>query len=127
MSANKEIVLDNDTYRTLSRVIREVTDERRRQEKLKAEGKFDYSCSDPELSDPQKLAILAEEFGEAAKEVTEMVISDTKNWPAECPEMVLTHQERVRKRRKALLRKELIEVAAVAVAWVECLTRELEE
>lgn len=51
------------------------------------------------------IGILAEEFGEAAKEVNEFTFRDKSSG------------------RKAMLRKELIQTAAVAVAMIECLDR----
>lgn len=63
-----------------------------RQNRLKDEGKFDYTCADPELSQHECFAVLGEEFGEVARELNE---GPTKN-----------------------LIDELIQVAAVAVAWV---------
>jgi len=68
------------------------------------------------------LSILAEEFGEAAKEINEFHFrrgglyaesnpksKDPKSW----------NQQKIR------IRQELIQVAAVAMAMVECLDREL--
>ena len=47
------------------RVIREIVRERERQEELKNSGKFLWTCADPAIANPRKLAVLAEEFGEA--------------------------------------------------------------
>lgn len=87
-------------------VLDEVDTERRRQEDLKLEGRFTHTCADSELTPSEKVAVLAEEFGEVAHEVTESIGNHS--------ELDLT-----------ALRKELIQVAAVAVAWVECLDREM--
>lgn len=83
--------------------------ERARQERLRAEGKFPATCATPDgLSPEGKLAVLAEEFGEVARHVTEQLIDPT----------------RLEKRK---LRKELVEVAAVCVAWAEALDSEMLE
>jgi hypothetical protein len=68
--------------------------ERFRQETLKLEGKFKYTCA-YKLVPECKLAILAEEFGEVARAVCE---NDNAN-----------------------LCEELVQVAAVCVAWLESL------
>jgi NTP pyrophosphatase (non-canonical NTP hydrolase) len=74
-------------------VLAEVGRERSRQEQLKAKGKFTYTCADAEMTDGQRLAVLVEEVGEVAR-----AMNDGKG-----------------------LREELIQVAAVAVAWVEAI------
>lgn len=83
-------------------VVEAIYRERLRQEELKRSGKFTYTCADDGLSNSDKLAVLAEEFGEAARHVVESVI-DAKRLD----------------RKK--LREELIQVAAVAAAWAESL------
>jgi NTP pyrophosphatase (non-canonical NTP hydrolase) len=80
--------------------------ERERQDELKAAGRFEFTCADDGLTLAEKLACLTEELGEVAQEV-------------------LT-QEGHRLARDTLgtkeaLRKELVQVAAVAVAWIESL------
>lgn len=84
-------------------VLNEVGRERLRQETLKAEGRFRYTCADSRMDDGEKLACLAEEFGEVAKAMlhNRMLVSDGGGD----------------------LRTELIHVAAVAVAWAESITR----
>jgi NTP pyrophosphatase (non-canonical NTP hydrolase) len=71
--------------------------ERARQEDLKTQGKFKHTCADPEPTPCEKLAVLAEEFGEVAKE---------------CASEVPSLQQ---------LRDELIQVGATALAWLESL------
>lgn len=83
-----------------------VASERGRQEFLKAEGKFAYSCADKEISHSEALTVLTEEVGEAAHEVNEGIGG-----------------RYIDKRR---LLKELIQVAAVAVAWAEKTHAEIE-
>ncbi len=85
------------------RVLDDVITERLRQDRLKRTGKFEYTCADAEPKPSQKLAILAEEFGEVAREVC-VGLKHPINNPA--------------------LYNELIQVAAVCVAWCECLQKE---
>ena len=86
--------------------VRLVIHERERQEVRKAEGRFQYTCADDGMTNYEKIVVLMEEVGEAAQEA-----------------LVLDGH---RQARGALgteegLRKELIQVAAVAVAHIEAL------
>lgn len=63
---------------------------------LEERGRQDAKWGEQNHSDERWLAILAEEFGEVAKDVVE---------------------------RRPGLRTELIQTAAVCVAWIECLDR----
>jgi uncharacterized protein YjbI with pentapeptide repeats len=94
-------LLHNSLRRALALSL--IVAERNRQNDLKAAGRFPYTCADSELSDAEKLTVLAEEFGEAARAVLERnkLANDTTG---------------------ADLKKELVQVAAVAVAWIESLT-----
>ncbi len=96
-----------DKTERLHQTLRDVHAERERQELLKMEGRFTYTCADYELSSVDCLAILAREFGEVARATS--VRGDQR------PEL-LSGQSR------AQLRDELIQTAAVAVAWAERLT-----
>ncbi len=71
-----------------------------RQDLLKAEGRFAHHCGDAELSNPERLAVLAEEFGEVARAILEQgkLANDVTG---------------------ADLREELVQVAAVAAKWIE--------
>jgi NTP pyrophosphatase (non-canonical NTP hydrolase) len=93
----------------LERVLILVGSERMRQDILKEQGRFEFSCADDGLTNAEKLACLTEELGEVAQEV-------------------LTQEGRRLARdtvgTKEALRKELVQVAAVAVAWIEGLDRE---
>lgn len=99
-------------------VLTEVLQERKRQEELLAQGKFAYTCASSKISNSSKLPVLGEEFGEVCKEVTEM-ISLVSN--AGCGSVDLSHSFEYRKQN---LRKELIQVAAVAVAWAESIEKD---
>jgi hypothetical protein len=79
-------------------IAHQIMTERQRQEQLKAAGKFLYTCADTEMNDSQCLVVLAEEFGEVAREVCDgmHVYADKTN-----------------------LRGELVQTAAVCMAWIE--------
>lgn len=95
----------------------DVNRERDRQEHLKETGKFLFTCANPGISSEKKLSVLAEEFGEVSKEVVEEGITDDKYRQAKEPCMP-PHREMYFNRR---LRKELVQVAAVCIAWIESL------
>lgn len=86
------------------RALLEVCDERARQEQLKKEGRFKYTCAD-KVSNFQRLAVLIEEIGEAARAMLEAgeLVSDSHNTD---------------------LRKEMAQIAAVSVAWLEGLEKD---
>lgn len=88
-------------------ILNEISIERDRQEQLRAEGRFAMTCASPDMSMGQRLAVLAEEYGEVAHEVNEGFGEG-------------------RKTDVYKLGKELIQCAAVAVAWLESyeMTRE---
>jgi len=82
-----------------ARALRDVHEERLRQDDLISAGKIPWNCSDPDAPDGYKLAVLTEELGEVARAILE----------------------------GSNLREELIQVAAVAVAWAEAIPPDLEE
>ena len=83
-------------------VLEDIRKELIRQEKLKAAGKFKYTAADVECPDLDRLAALMEEIGESATASMEERSTATP-----------------RDEKPSSLRKELIQVAAVACAWVE--------
>jgi hypothetical protein len=103
--------------------------ERARQEQLRREGKFLWTCSDPTVNNAKKLAVLAEEFGEASREVVEELIASDKSAKSllDLTAKALldltgrVHDEEAKAARERL-RKELVQVAAVCVAWLESLS-----
>lgn len=98
-------------------LLNEVHDELSRQLILKREGKFPFTCHDePGHTDPEKLSILAEEFGEVSREVNESITRNIQG---------TTTQET--KEGMLRTRAELIQVAAVAVSWVAGLDKQLEK
>lgn len=89
-------------------IFADIARERDRQEKLVAEGRHPFSCSDPEISGAEKARVAGEEYGEVCKASYEMDNSEVL--PA------------VHARHRDHLRAELIQLAAVAVAWAESLS-----
>ena len=77
-----------------ARVFLAIAEERRRQEFLKSQGRFTHTCADA-MPESMKLAVLAEEFGEIARAVCE------RDWEN--------------------MKEEIIQTAAVLVAWAESL------
>lgn len=98
-----------------STALRDVCHERLRQESLLKAGKFLWTCASIEQSNARKLAVLAEEFGELSKEVTdEMIFLDKlERDPCEADHIKCAFRMR--------MREELVQTAAVAVAWIEAL------
>lgn len=86
-------------------VLESVKRERERQEELKRKGKFAFTCADFEMNNYERFTVLGEEFGEVGHELNEAV----------GPGRVLASKK---------LRAELVQVAAVCVAWCEALDRE---
>lgn len=88
-----------------SLVLAEVERERARQEQKcvdkRAEGLTWLTCGDPRMSHEKKLAVLVEEVGEVARELCDARAERRKPSPN--------------------LRVELVQVAAIAVAWAEAL------
>lgn len=91
------------TYLPNAYIHEEIADERQRQLKLRAQGRFGATASD--MTDAEALAVLVEEVGEVARAILEKqgLANDT-------------HDKN--------LRKELVQVAAVCVAWIEGLDRD---
>ncbi len=73
-----------------------------------------------------RLAILAEEFGEAAKDTCELMHVLDKPYRDEDPILVADCKRRASIRLKMRLHAELIQVAAVAASWASVLTTEIE-
>lgn len=85
--------------RTLRKVAEEMIDEVDRQDDLARAGKFEGTHVLPGGTDLERLAVLAEEFGEAGGEVCKGLHADGYT------------------RREDRLLKELIQVGACALAW----------
>jgi len=85
----------------LTGILAEIAEERLAQDKK-------WGFPQPAFSTPEgALAVLAEEFGEIAKEVVEMGAG------------VRNDELATFKQHRGWLRKELIQTAAVAVAWIQ--------
>jgi hypothetical protein len=92
-------------------VIALVDQERTRQTQLFLDGKFLFSCSSPFIDELRKLRVLQEEIGEVAEAIDELEAAMARQGrKAEAVERCVAN-----------LCCELIQVAAVAVAWLEAL------
>lgn len=107
------------------KVLSEISRERYRQEELRHAGKFPYTCATPNgLTDAEKLGVLGEEFGEVAQLVCHYKIPneyrDVKTFQRfRAPSLDLVEHQLKEYRTK--LREELIQVAAICLAWAETL------
>ena len=81
------------------RIVEDLMVERGRQEALLAEGRFAFTCADEDIYDHTKLAVLVEEVGEVSRVLCDSFNNDELDLYS--------------------LRRELVQVAAVAVAWIE--------
>jgi hypothetical protein len=102
-------------------VMEAIGQERVRQEELRENGKFLWTCASTNIIHTSKLAVLAEEFGETAKEVVDYGISIEKYTAASM--QFPKHRSLYFLKR---IREELIQVAAVCVAWCEAIDKEIE-
>lgn len=102
-------------------IVFKILNERFRQEALCAAGKFPWTPASLKVSDIEKLPVLAEEFGEVSREVCEIVHNETKEYNGESTELIVECKRRTTRRLQMKLREELIQIAAVAMAWVEAL------
>ena len=101
-------------------VLNDVSIERDRQEQLKKDGKFLWTCADLGMATyADKLAVLSEEVGEVAKEVVDLTIEQLKY-----DKELLDYPTHRREHKRDEIRKELIQVAAVCVAWCEAIDKE---
>lgn len=82
--------------------------ERDRQDQLLREGKLLYNCASPVASDRRKLRALVEELGEVASAIDRIERDIERGVSATVYQGNTRH-----------LRTELIQVAAVSVAWLE--------
>ena len=83
-------------------VFTRITAERERQNLLLRQGKFSYTCASPVADPRRKLRVIVEELGEVAEALFRLEASECKA------------------NREHLI-EELIQVAAVAVAWLDAL------
>ncbi len=92
----------------LQQVFARVLLERQRQQTLKAEGKFRYTCADWELGHAECALILVEEVGEVCRAVLNVKSLGIDPYSPSTEAAKLCQ-----------LQDELIQVAAVACAWLE--------
>lgn len=102
-----KFLFDNATILRMERIFFAVREERRRQQELKEAGRFLYTCADLEMTDVQRGLVVGEEYGEVCRAV--LNFDGLANDPGKANLMVL--------------RKELVQLAAVTVAWVEALDK----
>jgi hypothetical protein len=88
-------------------VLEQIWMERMRQRALIREGRIGFDCACPDVCDDKKLRVLTEELGEVAQAI-------------DCLERPQHHAATVKQLRNGL-KDELVQVAAVAVAWLEAL------
>ncbi len=86
----------------LERALTIVGRERKRQLLLQAEGRFTFTLSDDEMTDFERLACIVEEVGEVGRNVLRRAGLATDGDEAD-----------------ASMRKELSQIAALCVAWME--------
>jgi uncharacterized protein YoxC len=92
--------------------------ERHKQEQMKAAGKFRHTCNDPQMTDPERLAVLVEEVGEVSTEV--LGVCDEADARAKTmATQTRENSEAVEQAVRVRMYEELAQVAAVAVAWME--------
>ena len=121
----KNILVKSDL---MGGVLFDIQRERERQEILLIQGKFPWSCDNVSIPDVSKLAVLTEGFGEAVKEVCQIQEQYDRIAilrPGENSRDVLALCSTIDAKRLKL-RTELVQVAAVAVAWCEALDRLLD-
>jgi len=101
--AGRDVKLEEQQNGTeIQRVMLHVALERVRQNGLREQGKFAYTCADAGLSNAERFMVLAEEFGEVGHELNEG-LGEGRSVSLE------------------RLRTELVQVAAVCVAWCEAI------
>ena len=86
----------------------EVQLERRRQDQLKREGRFRHTLADSGMPDELKLAAVLEELAEVGKNLLARAGAVQDGDPS-----------------LEAIHTEVTQVAALSVAWMECLTRQL--
>lgn len=84
----------------MAKILGDIAGERMRQVKLRDEGRFRHTVACAGMTDGERLGVLGEEFGEVCRALQERLGS--------CND---THHLN--------LRRELVQVAAVAAAWAE--------
>ncbi len=92
--------IESEKFARRMMALEAVDAEIQRQTELKASGRFKFCVADEGMNDFERLAVLGEEFGEVSHEVNETIGGHR-------PLDILR------------IKKELIQVAAVAVAWFE--------
>jgi hypothetical protein len=110
----------------------DILDERLRQEKLAEQGRFKFTAANPALLNTERLPMLIEEIGEVARQVQQQ--PDSGLMPVTYAGNFDTYAASGGRSGKAMamaleddagtvhgLRKELVQTAAICVAWIEAL------
>jgi hypothetical protein len=85
-----------------------IVSERRRQDQLKREGRFKFTCADEQMGNMERLACVMEEVGEvAAEELTLRRLTRDRDGGRKSFE------------DPTALREEVTQVAALCLAWLE--------
>ena len=109
-------------------VLQRVSDERDRQEDLKANGKFKYTCADAAMSNAERNLVLNEEVGEVARAILELNELTKERETSDAGNQELQHILALENQHGLKhLKEELQQVAAVCVAWLEALESESDE
>lgn len=90
-----------------ARIYQDVLNERARQVQLKAEGRFKYVPTDPEVTPERHITWITEELGEAATEVNDVTTLLEKGYILKSGNPY------------GALRDELIQVIALTWGWIE--------
>lgn len=93
------------TWDKQTKILAEVIQERVRQETLRIEGVFAHTLNEPDYTMSQKLATLTEELGEISRVIQNI----------ECMRLKQEGQQLY----LPSLRNELLQLAALSVAWLE--------
>jgi len=97
-------------YKLSPAVLERIWLERLRQQELLRSGKLAWTCATARIAHEMKLCVLTEELGELAQAI------DTYRQPATGKD-----REKTVRRRAERIRDELTQVAACAIAWLECM------
>jgi hypothetical protein len=101
MAVDDHITTPQATFKQRA-IFRAILRERTRQEQLKAAGKFLYTCADPNMLSSEKCLVLTEECGEVARACLNLQ-NFSRDYGADLGKV----------------REELVQVAAVCLAWLE--------
>jgi hypothetical protein len=88
-------------------IMGDVMNERHRQDELRDQGRFEFTCADEGLSNADRLACVNEEIGEVAREILTL------------KSLVHDRPRHEQPNDITKLHNELVQVIALCVAWLE--------